>query len=233
VRIVVYSHDTFGIGNIRRMLAICKHLNDSIPEVSILIVTGSPMLQSFRIPDGIDYVKLPCLKRDQDGNLAVRSLRHLQVKDLVEARRDLLFSVIRSFRPDMLLVDKKPAGLAGELMTSIVELKLARPNAKVVLVLRDILDSPLQMDAVWRQQWHYEVLEAYYDRVLVLGTRDLFDVCEEYQFPGPCVTRWSSAATSVASPAPPRAPRCGVSGESTYRKRWCWSPPAAAKTVII
>lgn len=183
MRIVVYSHDTFGMGNIRRMLAICKHLNHSIPEASILIVTGSPMLQSFRIPDGIDYVKLPCLKRDQDGNLAVRSLRHLQVKEVVEARRDLLFSVIRSFRPDMLLVDKKPAGLAGELMTGIMEMKLSRPNAKVVLVLRDILDSPLRTEAVWKQQWHYDVLEAYYDRVLVLGTRDLFDVCAEYQIP--------------------------------------------------
>jgi predicted glycosyltransferase len=183
VRIVVYSHDTFGMGNIRRMLAICKHLNHSIPEASILIVTGSPMLQSFRIPDGVDYVKLPCLKRDWDGNLAVRSLRHVQVKELVEARRDLLFSIIRSFRPDMLLVDKKPAGLAGELMTSIVELKLSRPNATVALVLRDILDSPVRMDAVWKEQWHYEVVEAYYDRVLVLGTRDLFDVCAEYRFP--------------------------------------------------
>lgn len=141
------------------------------------------MLQSFRIPEGIDYVKLPCLKRDQDGNLAVRSLRHMEVKEVVDARRDLLFSVIHGFRPDLLLVDKKPSGLSGELLTSIVELKLARPHAKVVLVMRDILDSPERTVTIWKQHRDYEVLQAYYDGVLVLGTRDLFDVCTEYEMP--------------------------------------------------
>ena len=133
MRIAVYSHDTYGLGNIRRTLEICQHLNQSIAEASILIITGSPVPQSFRIPDGIDYVKLPCLKRDDDGNLTVRSLRHLLVRDVVEARRDLLYSVMRGFRPDVLLVDKKPAGVAGELLPSIVELKLSRPQVQVVL----------------------------------------------------------------------------------------------------
>jgi len=183
VRIAIYSHDTFGVGNIRRVLAICRHLNHSIPEASILIVTGSPMLQSFRIPEGIDYIKLPCLKRDEEGNLAPRCLRHLELKDVVDARRDLLFAAIRAFRPDLLLVDKKPAGLCGELMTSIVDLKLSRPRAKIILVLRDILDSPSQTHAVWKEQRHAELVEAYYDHVLVLGTRDVFDVCAEYQLP--------------------------------------------------
>ncbi|HKE28128.1 MAG TPA: glycosyltransferase [Bryobacteraceae bacterium] len=183
MRIAIYSHDTFGLGNIRRTLEICKHLNHSIAEASILIITGSPVLQSFRIPDGIDYVKLPCLKRDEDGNLTVRSLRHLRLKDVVEARRDLLYSIMRGFRPDVLLVDKKPAGVAGELLPSIVELKLSRPQVQVALLLRDILDSPAQTIALWRQQRSYDVLESHYDRVLVLGTPDVFDVCVEYQFP--------------------------------------------------
>jgi len=183
VRIAVYSHDTYGLGNIRRTLEICQHLNQSIAEASILIITGSPVLQSFRIPDGIDYVKLPCLKRDDDGNLTVRSLRHLLVRDVVEARRDLLYSVMRGFRPDVLLVDKKPAGVAGELLPSIVELKLSRPQVQVALLLRDILDGPAQTVTQWKQSGSYGVLETYYDRVLVLGTRDVFDVCAEYQFP--------------------------------------------------
>jgi predicted glycosyltransferase len=50
-------------------------------------------------------------------------------------------------------------------------------------LLRDILDGPAQTVALWRQQQSYDVLKTYYDRVLVLGTRDVFDVCVEYQFP--------------------------------------------------
>ena len=34
-----------------------------VPRAAILIVTGSPMIHAFRIPDGVDYIKLPCLDR--------------------------------------------------------------------------------------------------------------------------------------------------------------------------
>ena len=66
-RIMVYSHDAFGLGNIRRMLSICKYLIKYISNLSILLVSGSPMLQSFRLPQGLDYIKLPCLNRGQAG----------------------------------------------------------------------------------------------------------------------------------------------------------------------
>jgi Heparinase II/III N-terminus len=61
-KIVVYSHDTFGLGNIRRMLVIAQSLVESDPNTSVLILSGSPMLHAFRIPPQIDYIKLPCLK---------------------------------------------------------------------------------------------------------------------------------------------------------------------------
>ena len=67
-RLLFYSHDTYGLGNIRRTMSICKFLMSSIPDLSILIISGSPMVHSFRIPEGIDYVKLPCLTRStRDG----------------------------------------------------------------------------------------------------------------------------------------------------------------------
>jgi predicted glycosyltransferase len=62
-KIVVYSHDTFGLGNIRRMLVIAQSLVESDPNTSVLILSGSPMLHAFRIPPQIDYIKLPCLTR--------------------------------------------------------------------------------------------------------------------------------------------------------------------------
>jgi len=63
-RLLVYSHDTFGLGNIRRMLCICEYLLEALPTLSILLVSGSPMVHSFRIPRRLDYIKLPCLRPD-------------------------------------------------------------------------------------------------------------------------------------------------------------------------
>lgn len=63
IRVVIYSHDTFGLGNIRRTLLLSEELTQQYPNAAILITTGSPMIHAFRIPEGIDYIKLPCLDR--------------------------------------------------------------------------------------------------------------------------------------------------------------------------
>ena len=182
MRLMVYSHDTFGLGNIRRMLAICKHVHSSIEDLSILIVSGSPMLQSFRVEPGIDYIKLPCLKRTDLGELGVRFL-DLDLSEIVSLRRELILSTVRSYRPDVLFVDKKPDGLAGELEPSLRHIKCSLSSTRIHLVLRDILDSSKVTIDDWTRHGYYNALRWYYDAVLVLGDQRIFDVCEEYQFP--------------------------------------------------
>lgn len=182
MRLMVYSHDTFGLGNIRRMLAICTYLHASIPDLSVLIVSGSPMLQSFRVLEGIDYIKLPCLKRSEAGELGVRFL-DLEVEQIVRLRRELILSTVVTFQPDIVLVDKKPDGLAGEMEPSLRYIKCNLPQTKILLVLRDILDTPASTISAWTRRGCYNTVQWYYDDVLVLGTRKIFDVCTEYRFP--------------------------------------------------
>jgi len=181
VRLLVYSHDTFGLGNIRRMLAICEYLHETVEDISILILTGSPMLHSFRVTKGIDYIKLPCLKRSEAGDLGVRFL-DLESDEVIELRKQLILSSVRSFRPDVVFVDKKPAGLAGELEPALRYIKSSMPATKVVLVLRDILDAPAPTMEQWRESRSDEAVEWFYDSVLVLGSAPIFDVREEYGF---------------------------------------------------
>ena len=66
MKLVVYSHDAFSLANIRSMMAICEHLLASIPNLSILLISGSPVLPRFRTPAGLDYIKLPCVGRNQN-----------------------------------------------------------------------------------------------------------------------------------------------------------------------
>ncbi len=182
MRLMVYSHDTFGLGNIRRMLAICEHLRNTLEDLSILIVSGSPMLQSFRVASGIDYIKLPCLKRSETGELGVRFLP-MPTDEIIRLRRELLLSTVISFKPDVVMVDKKPDGLAGELEPALRHIRCSLPNTLVTLVLRDILDSPEATIEEWKKRGYHNILHWYYDKVLVLGSREIFDVCVEYQIP--------------------------------------------------
>jgi len=181
-RILIYSHDTFGLGNIRRMLEIARHLVQESPEVSVLVITGSPMLHAFRIPDRIDYVKLPCLSRNVDGRYGARSLP-LTLNALVRLRANLIRSAIDDFAPDLILVDKKPFGVEDELSGALVDLQSGGRRPKLVLLLRDILDSPEATMRVWRKNGYFEAIEAYYDQVLVVGSPEIFDLRREYQFP--------------------------------------------------
>ena len=181
-RILVYSHDTFGLGNIRRMLEISKHLAASDPDVSILIISGSPMLHAFRIPQRIDYIKLPCLTRTTRGGYEVKYLQS-SFADIMRLRANIILSAVLDFAPDLILVDKKPFGVGNELapVFDLVRRRLQRP--KMVLLLRDILDSPEATAQVWEKNGYYQAIERYYDQVLVVGSPEVFDLGHEYRFP--------------------------------------------------
>jgi predicted glycosyltransferase len=181
-RVLIYSHDTFGLGNIRRMLEVARHLVQASPEVSVLIITGSPMLHAFRIPPRIDYLKLPCLSRDVDGRYGARFL-DLSLSATVRLRANIISSAIADFEPDLILVDKKPFGVEDELCGALPALPAGVRRPKLVLLLRDILDSPEATRRIWRKNGYFEAISAYYDQVLVVGCTEIFDLRHEYAFP--------------------------------------------------
>lgn len=179
---MVYSHDTFGLGNIRRMLAICKHLLDTVPGLSVLLISGSPMLHSFRLPKGLDYIKLPCLGRSDRGELSAKYLG-TETDEVLKLRSDLMLSAATNFKPDLLLVDKKPYGLKGELKSTLEYLTEEQPETQIVLLLRDILDSPEVTTHEWQEQGYYQAIASLYSQVLVVGMPEIFDIRSEYRLP--------------------------------------------------
>lgn len=182
MRLIVYSHDAFGLGNIRRMLAICNYLLKTIPEVSILVISGSPVLHSFRMPQGLDYIKLPCLGRDESGDLAAKYLQS-KSDEVANLRAEIIKTAVANFEPDLILVDKKPYGLHGELESTVSYIKEYLPETKLVLLLRDILDASEVTIKEWHKNGYYQAIQEHYDRVLVVGMPEIFDVVREYAFP--------------------------------------------------
>jgi predicted glycosyltransferase len=182
MKLLVYSHDAFGLGNIRRMVAICDYLLKAIPNLSILVLSGSPALHQLRLPEGLDYIKLPCLGRDEHGNMSVKFLR-TELGDALKLRGELIRTATVNFQPDLLLVDKKPNGLWGELQPAVDYIKRHCPQTRLVLLLRDILDSPEATMEQWHRENYYALAETFYDQVWIVGTPDIFDAPRAYQFP--------------------------------------------------
>ena len=181
-RILIYSHDTFGLGNIRRMVRIAEELVARHGNASVLLVTGSPMLHAFRLPPRIDYVKLPCLARDTDGAYGVKHL-DMAFDDAVRMRASLTLSAASDFSPDIVLVDKKPLGVAGELAPTLELFSRRATPPAIHLLLRDILDTPRATRAIWEAQGYHAAIARFYDSVIVVGDRTIFDMAHAYGFP--------------------------------------------------
>jgi predicted glycosyltransferase len=134
------------------------------------------------MPQGLDYMKLPCLGRNDTGELSAKYLRK-DPQEVTKLRSEIIRTAVVNFEPDLILVDKKPYGLQGELESTLTYLKQHLPATKLVLLLRDILDTPEVTIKEWHQNDFYHALQNYYDQILVVGMPEIFDVTKEYQFP--------------------------------------------------
>jgi predicted glycosyltransferase len=178
LRIAVFTHDTFGLGHVRRSFHILRALAAAEPEAALLLVTGSPALHALGgLPRSADVVKIPTLART--GAPASRPPHlPLPVPHVTALRQRLVREALRGFRPHVFLVDNFPLGARRELRPILEELR-AEPT-RTVLGLRDVLDLPETVRTQWTRDGVYRVLEDCYDRILVYGSREILDAGEAY-----------------------------------------------------
>lgn len=181
-KILLYSHDTFGLGNIRRTLLLSDALRAEFPGAVVLIVTGSPMIHAFRIPEGVDYIKLPCLSRI-DADCYSPLFLAAWSEEVAGIRRAVINRTILGFAPDLMVVDKRPAGVGGELLETLRTLRRLPRDTKLVLGMRDILDEPEKTRASFKRARDLETIARYYDEVWIYGEQSIFDPVREYAFP--------------------------------------------------
>ncbi len=181
-RVLLYGHDTYGLGHLRRNLAIASHLLADRPGLQIVLMTGSPVAGHFAIPERLTLVQLPPVVK-----VGVEEYRaHDERWDIELVRRTrsaIMVDTALRFRPDVLLVDHAPLGMKGELVPVYDALRTHSPSTRIVLGLRDVLDDPDTVRQLWTSQRAYEALEKVFDRVLVYGSEDLFDVVSSYELP--------------------------------------------------
>jgi len=180
LRVALYSHDTMGIGHMRRNLLIAETLMQSQGVGGGLIVAGAREAAALIMPAGVDCLTLPAFKKHRNGGYRSRSLG-LPLEALVCLRARTIRAAIEAYRPDVLIVDKVPRGLGGELEPTLETLR-RHGRTRCVLGLRDVLDSPRQVRCEWHQEASDEAVEKYYDSVWVYGDPAVYNPVQEYGF---------------------------------------------------
>ena len=183
-RIVLYSHDTMGLGHTRRNLLLARALSNSRVPPSTLMIFGAADAQAWRMPYGTECLTLPAVMKNDRGRYVGRNL-DLPVESIIAVRRQVIAASIAAFDPDLVIVDKVPSGMGGELLPAIRQLR-RRGKAKLVLGLRDVLDEPSAVRSEWIREGNFELVSDSYDAVWVYGDRAICDPVVEYGF-GPAI----------------------------------------------
>ena len=99
-RVAFYSHDTQGLGHIRRNLAIATALQHGAAPPVTLLISGTQIGSALGKPAGIDFLTLPAVAKDANGCYYAHSLA-LSLDEIIHLRATTIQSALTAFAPDV------------------------------------------------------------------------------------------------------------------------------------
>lgn len=165
-RLLIYSHDSFGLGHLRRCRTIAHALVDRYKGLSVLIITGSPIIGRFDFKARVDFIRIPGVIKLHNGEYTSLGL-HIDLADTMALRESIILNTSKVFQPDIFLVDKEPGGLKDEVISTLAHFK--DTDTQCILGLRDVMDSPALLKKEWQKKNVLPLLENLYDELWVYG----------------------------------------------------------------
>lgn len=227
-RVAFYSHDTQGLGHVRRNIELASAMVAAHPATDVLLISSAMAAARLALPACTQLVVLPGVTKDRRGGYAAARLG-MELDQILAMRSAMAAAALRSFAPDVFVVDKLARGLGGELDESIRVLADTRGAAgahtRLVLGLRDVLDSPEVARAEWDAAHTTETLVQRYDAVWVYGDQQVYDLVREYELP-PAVAGMVRYTGYLADGRGGLEPPDDLSASSTGRcTRWTGTQP--------
>jgi predicted glycosyltransferase len=179
-RVLIYSHDTFGLGHLRRCRRIAQSLVARRKGLSVLILSGSPIIGSFDFRARVDFVRVPGVIKLRNGEYQSLSL-HMDISEVMQMRASIIQHTAEFFSPDIFIVDKEPLGLRGEIQDTLEMLK--DRGVPLVLGLRDVMDDPELLAVEWQRKNPLPALRDLYDDILVYGLPQICNPLDGIELP--------------------------------------------------
>jgi len=187
-RILIYSHDSFGLGHLRRCRAIAHSLVARFKGLSVLILSGSPIIGSFEFKARVDFIRLPGVIKLKDGEYTSLGL-HIDLEQTMSIRESIIYHTAAIFKPDIFLVDKEPTGLKNEVLRTLEMLR--RQGTINVLGLRDVMDEASALKSEWEDKQVQPVLEKLYHDIFVYGLREMGSPVDSLGLPASVLNKMS------------------------------------------
>ena len=134
-RVLIYCDDSFGLRHLRRCMTIANLLVTKHKALSVLILSGSPIIGSFNLRAGVDFVRIPAMIKLRNGEYTSLNLG-ISLDRTLRLRSDIIYHTAHAFDPDLFIVDKEPLGLQDE-VSNTLEMLEAR-GTSTVMGLRNV-----------------------------------------------------------------------------------------------
>lgn len=179
-RILAYCASNIGMGHYGRLSRVLARVREKIPECSLLLATDLRP-GAGPLPDGIELLRLPGFRFEDDDAFRERpEILRLSSKQLALLRSNVLLAAGVSFQPHLLLLDTNPHGKRDELLPLLRHLRAKAGRQRVFLMLRDIPCAPGEKFKLSGPPSQMAKHAAYYDRILVSGARNFYDIGESF-----------------------------------------------------
>ncbi len=181
-RVAMYSQGMVGFGHIRRNASIAQALRASPSPPAIVMIAEAWQAGALPMPEGVDCVTLPALRREPDGAYNPRFLLDVSDQELIALRSRVIGSAMQVFEPDVLIVDHLPLGVANELTGTLERLR-KRGNTRCVLGMREVLYDPETVHRTWSDRANMDAIRKHYDAIWIYGDPAVYDAVREYGLP--------------------------------------------------
>lgn len=179
-KILMYSHDSFGLGHLRRCRTIAHSLVDAYKGISVLILSGSPIIGQFDFKARVDFICIPGVVKLRNGDYTSLEL-HVDINQTLAIRASIIQHTAEIYSPDIFLVDKEPLGLRGEVAQTLKLMKLR--GTTNVLGLRDIMDDSEALQAEWERKQVLPALDKLYDDIWIYGSESIVNPIHGIELP--------------------------------------------------
>jgi predicted glycosyltransferase len=187
-RILVYTHNSIGLGHAFRTLAAITGIKKWRPDIDFLVISGTSIQQIF-FKEGIEVIKLPSIKLDidhQDSPMHSRYLSGFDLESIFDFRQSIIMKTFDFFQPDALIIEHNMTGQMSELIPLLMK-KWMRKGGPVDFALAHICRGimkwiPLLQIPYQNPRHRSESINIgeLYDFMYVLEDREVIDINKEF-----------------------------------------------------
>jgi len=187
-RILVYTHNSIGLGHAFRTLAVITGMRHWRPAIDFLVLSGTSVPQIFLEAD-IEVIRLPSVKLLVDSPEQAMKPRYLTrspVDEVFPYCRQLIRSAFAFFAPDVFMVEHNMGGLRNEIVPLLLKRRQRPSKAKAFLPVhlsRGIINPVPQVQVYLGKAGDLPApvsIAHLYELIYVLEDRATVDVHKEY-----------------------------------------------------